>query len=66
MHIIICIFDIFYQYQYYLLQDEMEAKQRKAREQHERDNPKMCKPTEPIPMPYKDNPDDNKIETYHG
>ena len=44
----------------------MEAKQRKAREQHERDNPKMCKPTEPIPMPYKNNPDDNKIEMYHG
>ena len=22
--------------------------------QHERDNPKMCKPMEPIPMPYKD------------
>ena len=33
---------------------DMEEKQRKAREQHERDNPKMCKPMEPIPMPYKD------------
>ena len=44
----------------------MKAKQRKAREQHERDNPKMCKPHEPIPMPYKNDPNDNKIEAYHG
>ena len=48
-----------------LKKDEMEAKHRKAQERHERDNPKMCRPMEPIPMPYKvQESDSNKVETY--
>lgn len=33
--------------------EEIEEQRKKAQEQHERDNPKMCRPNEPIPMPYK-------------
>lgn len=33
--------------------EEIEEQRQKAQEQHERDNPKMCRPNEPIPMPYK-------------
>ena len=40
---------------------EMEEKHRKAQEQYERDNPKMCKPMEAIPMPDKSD-DDSKGE----
>ena len=43
---------------------EMEEKQRKVREQHERDNPKMCKPMEPIPMPYKSEDSKGKLNLY--
>lgn len=38
--------------------DEADEKQRKAREQHERDNPTMGQPMHPIPMPYQDGAND--------
>ena len=40
----------------------MEEKHRKAQEQYERDNPKMCKPMEAIPMPDKSDDDSGNGE----
>ena len=47
--------------------DEEEERERKAREQHERDNPTMARPLEPIPMPYNDSSADSskKVQTYN-
>ena len=42
----------------------MEEKERKAQELRERDNPKMCKPMEAIPMPYKGEGDEGQINLY--
>ena len=42
----------------------MEEKERKAQELRERDNPKMCKPMEAIPMPYKGEGEEGQINLY--
>ena len=42
--------------------EEEQINEKKAREQYERDNPKMCRPNEAIPMPFS-SPNDNTITT---
>ena len=44
--------------------EEIDEQRKKAQEQHERDNPKMCRPNEPIPMPYKISTSDQELELF--